>query len=63
MFLKKSSKRKFLLLSQNDKKEYKNSICTFTFSFLFLDVFPLFSLLNLSVKTALLHKNSLASFF
>ena len=28
-FLKSSSTRQFLLLAQNDKKGYENSICTF----------------------------------
>ena len=45
-FFKTSSTRKFLLLSQNDEKGYENSICT-----------SLFGLLNLSVETALPHKN------
>ena len=49
-----SSTRQFLLLVQNDKKGYENSICTSSLKNRF---FSLLSLLNLSVEPALPPKN------
>ena len=53
-FLKTSSTIQFLLLLNNDKKGYENSI--FTFPLKNRCFFSLFSLLNLSIETALPHK-------
>ena len=53
-FFQTSSTRQFSLLAENNIKRYENSICTSSLKkYIFL---LLFSLLNLSVKTALPHK-------